>query len=368
MSIWIDGKNPALYSGGISAWLNGLLLRFDEKLLSRIVLVSPNAGNSKIYPELKVNRLNIPWLGFLPSKFRHFVYDQITFRLFVKFKRVHLVFSPYFDLSVPKQVRLIITVHDLCYLEVPNLYSKIQVSYYKRALMRNVDRAIAIVTVSQSSKQSLVSKLKIDPSKILVIPNRLDDEFAHHIPNDNEVNDLKQRLANGEKMILYTSGFENRKNIPNLIQALRELLSSGLHFRLVVTGESKVQWMSLLGHDLALIERITFVGFLSIKDLKKFYCAADVVVYPSLSEGFGRACLEAMNAGTPLACSKLPVFQEVAGNYAQYFSPSNSKEIANAIKIAIQQGRRVDSKPFFASNNEDFEALQSLIFGKSLST
>lgn len=362
MSIWIDGKNPALYSGGISAWLKGLILNFDQSEMSKIVFVCPRAGNDEIFMDLNIEQISLPWFLFLPNKLRHLIYDKVTFKLVTKLKGPKIVFSPYFDLSVPKSTPLIITIHDLCYLEVPELYSKLQVIYYTRALRRNISRAIAIVTVSQSSKQAILSNLQINPAKILVIPNQLDDEFANYHPSQTEIDNLKWELANGMSIILYTSGFENRKNIHNLIKALRQLSDSGSQFKFVVTGETKTQWMKLLNNDLALLNRIKFVGFLTLKDLKKLYCAADVVVYPSKSEGFGRACLEAINAGTPLACSNLPVFHEVAGNYAEYFSPSNPKEIASALSKALLGGRKNVSKPNSKMDVEDLETLKNLIF------
>jgi glycosyltransferase involved in cell wall biosynthesis len=365
MSIWIDGKNPALYSGGISAWLKGLMSNFDQGELSEVVFVSPRAGNNTIYPDIEMNRRYLPWFSFLPSKFRHLIYDKLTFRLFTKIGGAKLIFSPYFDLSVPKSSQLIITIHDLCYLEVPELYSKLQVLYYTRALRRNMGRAMAIVTVSQSSKQSISSNLQIDPTKILVVPNRLDDEFANYQPSHSEVDHVRSQLASGMKIILYTSGFENRKNIPGLIQALSQMLDSGSQFQLVVTGDNKNQWLKLLGPDSVLLKRISFVGFLTLRELKKLYCAADVVVYPSLSEGFGRACLEAINAGTPLACSDLPVFHEVAGSYAEYFSPSDPKEMANALNRALVLDRKSQVKPSSTSNFDDLKTLKTLIFGKS---
>jgi len=64
------------------------------------------------------------------------------------------------------------------------------------------------------------------------------------------------------------------------------------------------------------------------------------VVYPSLCEGFGRVCLEAMEAGAPLACSDLPVMREVAGDYPSYFDPINVESIVSGISLALARQRR----------------------------
>ncbi len=70
------------------------------------------------------------------------------------------------------------------------------------------------------------------------------------------------------------------------------------------------------------------------------YYAADTVVYPSLCEGFGRVCLEAMEAGTPIACSDLPVMREVAGDYACWFDPFDNLSIVAAIEKALAEKRK----------------------------
>jgi glycosyltransferase involved in cell wall biosynthesis len=82
-----------------------------------------------------------------------------------------------------------------------------------------------------------------------------------------------------------------------------------------------------------------FAGWLNDAELRLAYAAADAVVYPSLCEGFGRVCLEAMDTGTPLACSDLLVMREVAGDYAYYFDPYKVESIAEAVLAALSEGR-----------------------------
>jgi glycosyltransferase involved in cell wall biosynthesis len=78
---------------------------------------------------------------------------------------------------------------------------------------------------------------------------------------------------------------------------------------------------------------------LSEEEIQLAYAAADAVVYPSLCEGFGRVCLEAMEAGTPLACSDLSVMREVADDYACWFDPYDIGSIVAAIEKALFQNR-----------------------------
>jgi len=89
-----------------------------------------------------------------------------------------------------------------------------------------------------------------------------------------------------------------------------------------------------------LLSRVVFSGFLTNQELKTAYLAADMVVSPSLSEGYGRSCLEALATGTPLACSDIPVFHEVAEGHAFYFDPHHPHLIAAGIEQALNRPRQ----------------------------
>jgi glycosyltransferase involved in cell wall biosynthesis len=66
---------------------------------------------------------------------------------------------------------------------------------------------------------------------------------------------------------------------------------------------------------------VLFLGAVPEVDLPSLYSLATVVACPSMKEGFGLPLLEAMSCGTPVVCSDIPVFREVAGDAALYADP-----------------------------------------------
>jgi glycosyltransferase involved in cell wall biosynthesis len=340
MVIWIEAKNPALYSGGISLWMQNVVEILVREQDEQVVLVGPDSEKTRIRFGINIKTIEVSWLKLLPRKINHLFYDLFSFRFLACIHRPNLIFSPYFDVAFPKSISSIVTVHDLCFLEVPSLYPSLQVKYYLRALKRSLNRATYVVTVSESTRNAIASRGLFPIDKVVVLGNCLGREFLQHKPSKSKLADLRQAFGKVSLLILYTGGYENRKNLMNLIESLRILEVEGLDFGFVITGNSEQEWDRLiLGSD-SLRKRFYFVGYLDDQQLKDMYLVSDVVIYPSLSEGYGRACIESMSAGTPLACSDIPTFREVASNYAEFFNPHDPLEIAAAIVRATRFGRK----------------------------
>lgn len=365
MVIWVEAKNPALYSGGISLWMRNVVEILVQEENQRVVLVGPNSDQTKVKFGIEIETLNVLWLERLPRKINHILYDFFGFRLLAYVRRPDLIFSPYFDVALPKSIPSIVTVHDLCFLEVPMLYPSLQVKYFSRALKRSLTRAEYVVTVSESTRNAISSRGLFPKDKIVVLGNYLEKEFLQHSPTRTTIADLRQTLGNAPLLILYTGGYENRKNLNNLIESLRILEEKGLTFAFVVTGNSEQDWNRIILEKDSIKKSTHFVGHLDQTQLKDLYAAADVVVYPSLSEGFGRACIESMSVGTPLACSDIPVFREVASGYAEFFDPNAPLEIADAILRAAQAGRKKEVAQTSSSKVEEVQEFLRVIRSSS---
>jgi len=331
MNIWIDSKNASSQNAGIAKWSEYQLSLNDLGFNSKLSLIYPSNSKFEPYSGLKVERKKLFSLNRLPSILSTLLYDLFIFRLFAKFNKPDLIFSPYYDVLMPRGIRSIISIHDLCYVEQPALYSKFRRIYFLWIMKKNARRAKLILTVSLTSKDQISKYLNIPGSRIKIIPNYIDYDFSSYSPKTIEIEKFRSKYSDFEKIILYTGGFENRKNIPMLLTAVKTLNANGSRICLLVTGIETDKWIAAIT-DADLDENsISFLGSLTNPELKVAYKSVDAVVYPSLSEGFGRSCIEAMSCQTPLVCSDIPIFREVAGDYPQYFDPRNLQSLVSAV-------------------------------------
>ncbi|MBT8552453.1 glycosyltransferase family 4 protein [Polynucleobacter paneuropaeus] len=346
MKILVDLKNLALYDGGIAHWFRQILPGWldTSAFTNEFIFLCP-AGPGLRVPAVDRGRiLFTKWPEYLPRKLRHIAYDNFLFPIGVSKIKPKMILSPYLDVLLPaksKKTYSIIGILDLCHIEVPDEYPWFIRFYYVWMMKRNLKRANHVITISQTTRNKLISILGIKPEKISVILNAVEAEFQFFAPTESDVSEFRNHLNIGpNKLLLYTGGMEYRKNIPRLIKAIDCLWNEGLRVSLCISGIVGDKWLSLFPEDFILAKKVIFLGHLDLKKLRTAYDSADAVVFPTFSEGFGRSCLEAQICGTPLACSDIPILREVSGAYPEYFDPFSVSDMAGAIKTAIEGGKK----------------------------
>ena len=343
--ILVDCKNLALYGGGIAQWFGPLLAAWVEQRQDfRFQLLAPDFA--KDFLPSSDNWIHVPlaWPQWLPRSLRHVWYDNVLFPHAVARLRPDLVMSPYHDVRMPKGVPSVIGVHDLCLDELKEIYPARIREYFLAMLRINLHRASHVITVSETSRNKLAERYGLSLEKISIVYNATSNRFACSA-EINDISGFKLRHGLQGRFLLYTGGAEYRKNVDRLVQAFSVLAAKDEDLILLTTGSQDLRWQAALAEiPDAIRDRVKFSGRLSDSDLHLAYAAADAVVYPSLCEGFGRVCLEAIESGSPLACSDLPVMREVASDYPCYFNPYDVQSIADGISAAIKMQRRSPSK------------------------
>jgi glycosyltransferase involved in cell wall biosynthesis len=189
-------------------------------------------------------------------------------------------------------------------------------------------RADRVTTISQATKDDLVSTYRVKPQK--VDPVLLGAGFSEpdSVATRGEL-DEKFALPAGEFALCVASGHAH-KNVERLLDVFATLPERNL----VLVGHAGLDQDKLIARvgELRIGDRIAFTGWVDAAELEGLYREATMFVYPTLLEGFGLPVLEAMHRGVPVACSNTSSLPEVAGDAAMMFDPTDGAAIAAAVE------------------------------------
>ncbi|MBN2311557.1 MAG: glycosyltransferase family 4 protein, partial [Candidatus Hydrogenedentes bacterium] len=189
---------------------------------------------------------------------------------------------------------------------------------------------------SQSTARDIVRLLDVDPGKITVTYEAVDDEF---LPVDPEAASalLAARYGIQRPFILFVGTLEPRKNLTALARAYTRL-ATDLPHALVLAGAPGWQWAELAAAiaQSPARDRIVLPGYVPRGDLPAFYSAADALAYPSRYEGFGLPVLEAMTCGCPVVTSNNSCLPEVAGDAALLVDAADEAGLESALRTVLE--------------------------------
>lgn len=257
-------------------------------------------------------------------------------------KDVDLVHYPYFDpffftAPIIRKHKTVVTVHDLTPILFPNHFPPgIKGKLIWKLQKYNLRTVDSLLTDSYTSQKDIARILKIRKSKINVAYLAAAEEFKK-LEIGRWRNSILKKYNLPEKFVLYVGDITWNKNIPNLIEAIREI-----NLTLVIVGknlsEDKIATQNPWDKDLRTAQkmmegdkRFIRLGFVPTTDLVSLYNIATALVFPSIYEGFGLPILEAMQSGCPVILSNQGTMKEIGGDAAFYINPFNTNNIANGI-------------------------------------
>jgi len=310
-TIAIDALGISQPGGGRSAVLNLLreVLRLDKSRQYVLLLDGPE-------PELagfcRARQVCAP----VPNRGVARAWAQVAWPVLLRRLRVDLVHHVKNLGAAGLPGKSVYTVFDLTMLRHPDIYSRAERvvwQYVQPVLLR---RATHVVAISESTANDLVESFGLARERISVIYPGYDPAFAP-LPVD-AARELSGRIGLLGRYILHVGSISKKKNLLTLLRAFEVLCHEGYEGSLCLVGRRYET-----GHDTAFFEhlahspyrgRVVFTGVVSVDDLRSLYAAADVMIFPSLHEGFGIAPLEAMACGCPVVCSAGGALPEVVGN------------------------------------------------------
>ncbi len=243
-----------------------------------------------------------------------------------------LFISPDGWLSLRTKVKSLPVIHDLNFFHYPEFLPWFARNYYRYFFPRFIKKAARIATVSNYTRQDIISRFDIDKEKIDIVYNGASEELKPL--NKEDQNKVRLKFSSGCPYFLFIGLIHPRKNLANLIKAFDGFKQSVYsNVKLLVVG-SKKWWTSDIQtayENAKFKNEIYFTGRVSSEDLKIITASAISLVYASYFEGFGIPLLEAMYCDIPIITSKVSSMPEVGGNAALYVEPSSIDSIKDAM-------------------------------------
>lgn len=234
--------------------------------------------------------------------------------------------------------RVVVTCHDVILLLVAagrmriRLRARLATEIFRSAL-RNMARARGIVAVSENTRRDLAEFTGLDPARVAVIPPGLNHPYRP-LPVPRE--ELRQRLGlPGGPLVLQVGQNTFYKNIPGCLRVVARLRKGGTPATFVRLGRPLRLEHRLLAERLGITSAIVELGARPPEDLAAAYCACDVLLFPSLYEGFGWPPIEAMASGLPVVCSRRGSLDEVVGDCALTADPEDVEQLADHVDSVL---------------------------------
>jgi glycosyltransferase involved in cell wall biosynthesis len=238
-------------------------------------------------------------------------------------------YEPYF-LKYLQKKPYILTVYDMIHELFPNYFkANDQTKVWKKQLIEN---AIAIIAISENTKQDILKFTDVEPSRVQVI--HLGNPFEH-VNEPPQVNTSSELPAFGKSYLLFVGGRPAYKNFKFFIESIAELLRKNEELHVVCAGslpftdEEKQSFKNM-----NILHKVHHVKVNDII-LKNLYENARAFVFPSLYEGFGLPVLEAFSCRCPVIVNNSSSLPEIGGDGAIYFEQGDSKSIICAVETVL---------------------------------
>jgi glycosyltransferase involved in cell wall biosynthesis len=275
--------------------------------------------------------------------FLYLIWFEWSLKRALKKHKIDVLFSPDGSLVLGSKTPQIHVIHDINFEHYPEDLPGLVGWYYRKYFPKFAEHSQKIITVSEASKQDIISTYHIDPKKIVVAWNGASEKFR--VFSDDETKMFRNE-NNLNPYFLFVGSIHPRKNVQRLVNsfALFKEQNSYPDFELVIVG--KPMWK---GHSIEIPEAVKnsvrFTGHLTQEKLVQYTASAFALTYAPYFEGFGIPLVEAMKCGIPILSGNKTSLPEIAGDAAIYCDPFNENDIAKGMnRLFHKQNLRLTLK------------------------
>jgi glycosyltransferase involved in cell wall biosynthesis len=213
---------------------------------------------------------------------------------------------------------------------------------HNRCIMKSVlGRASQVVVLTDKYKEIVCDVFGVEPGKVSVIPNAVDDEFFNS--ENYPVDDCRKKFGiSGENVILYLGRLASYKGLDYLLESVSMLKKKLPDIQLLIAGEGGYEKnVRDISKRLGIDSEVRFLGKIDDADVPRVLSVAKLLVLPSLTEAFPTVLLEAFSMGKPVVTTDVGAIPGVVlnGQTGLIVQRRNSRQLAESILSLLSDER-----------------------------
>lgn len=278
-----------------------------------------------------------------------FLWTQLALPMRLTFQREKpkVFFSPTHYAPRFCPCKRVISVMDLSYLRYPEMFLKKDLWQLKNWTSYSIRKSEKIFTISQFSKDAIISNFNVSENKVIVTYPGYDKELFKPQYDSKKLLEaytiLKKLYGISGRFILYVGTIQPRKNILNLVKAFQELKKNkkNRNLQLIIVGKHGWLYKEIINeiNKFSINKDIILSDYISDDILIKLYQSALGFILPSFYEGFGLPVVEAMACGCPVAVSNRSSLPEIVGEAGLIFDPDKIQDIMAKLDLLISNNQ-----------------------------
>lgn len=328
---------------GIGAFIDGILPFFIASGTSLLLLV-PESG---LYgEELRAAAAAAQQVRILTCPQKVFSLQELLCfprALVREINACDAYFTPYCNIPAGIRVPVYSTIHDVVFLDMPEIAGKLGTAVRRVFYRHAVRRSRALFTVSEFSRSRIRERLRCTKPVHVVysaLPESISRPAAVRPPKTDTVifiGNIKKHK--GLALLLQAFGTFRTAQLQKGVKPTLVIVGSQEHFR---TKDSTTK--ELLQHTAD--DAVTFTGHISDDELKMLLMQARVLAQPSFYEGFGLPPLQALSCGTKAVISDIPVFKEIYSGFpVTFFAAGDAADLACKLEAAWEDSSPISPFP-----------------------
>lgn len=345
MKILIDARLYGLENAGLGRYLVNLIdeLASTDKKNKYVLLL-----RKRYFKELSVPE---NWEKVL-ADFRHYSFvEQARLPKIISKHDPDITHFPHFNVPLSFRGKYVVTIHDILMhgqkgrrattLPAPLYYLK-RIGYH-RVFRKAVCESEKVIVPSKFVKKELINYYNIEEEKITVTYEGADVGVVSKGKKEN----ILKKYNITSPYFIYAGNAYPHKNLKRVIEAivlLNKEMDEKIFFVMTSARNVFTKKLKEVIKKSKAEKYVKLLGFVPDHDLGTLFKHSTAFIFPSLSEGFGLPGMEAIQAGTLVLASDIPVFREVYKDSVSYFNPLDFSSMTKAMKdtMAISKKERED--------------------------